>query len=120
MSRACLDCLTRARLIEALAPRIALLADKTERPVRGLLALTDDELLAATRVRDGERDAYVERAATAARDDATRLIDGGAICVHSDCSPAALRELNDAPRALFHTGPVDRLLGLLDEKVVAI
>ena len=120
MSRACHTCLTRARLLEALAPRIALVADKSERPVRGLLALADDELLAVTRVAEAEREAYVDRAATAARDDACRLIDGGAICVHSDCYPQALRELHDAPRALFHTGPVDRLLRLLDEKAVAV
>jgi DNA processing protein len=120
MSRACLDCLARARLVEALAGRIGGLADKAARPVSGLLALRDDELLEATRVPDGERRAYRRRAKAAARADRERMIDGGTLCVHSDCYPESLRELNDAPRALFHTGPVDRLLRLLDEKGVAI
>jgi DNA processing protein len=120
MSRACLDCLARARLIESLAGRIARLADKTERPVRGLLALPDDELLHVTRVPAGDRRGYRKRARDAARDDRDRVIDGGAVCVHGDCYPEPLRELNDAPRALFHTGPIDRLLRLLDEKGAAV
>jgi DNA processing protein len=120
MSRACLDCLTRARLLEALAPRIERLADRKTQPVRVLLALPNDDLLAVTSVPDGERDAAISRAAAAAREDAERLIDGGAVCVHNDSYPERLRNLPDPPCTLFHTGPLDRLLDLASDKPVAI
>ena len=120
MSRACLKCLARARLIEALSPRIALLADRADRSVRALLALPDEELLVVTRVPEGELDAHLESASAAARADATRVLDGGAVCIHDDAYPERLRELGDAPHALFHTGPLDRLIKLAADQPVAV
>ena len=120
MSRACDECMTRARLLEALAPRIALLADRKDRPVRELLALSDDDLLAVTRVAEGDREPLIEQSAALAREDRERVLDGGAVCLHNDDYPARLRELTDAPRVLFHTGPLDRLLRLTSDKPVAI
>jgi DNA processing protein len=122
MSRACPKCLTRARLLEALAPRIQLIADTRirERSVRELLARPNDDLLAVTGVPEGEWGALFARAAAAARVDAATPRDGAAVCIHDDCYPTALRDLPDPPRALFHSGPLDRLLRLTEERTVAV
>lgn len=121
MSRACPECLTRARLLEALAPRIDLLASRPKRPVRQLLNLSNADLMCATGVPDGERKAVIAAAQMAAEGDADRHADdGGVVCIHDDAYPARLRELPDVPRALFHTGPLDRLERLAGEKPVAL
>ena len=121
MSRACPDCLTRARLLEVLAPRIQQLASTPSRSVRKLLDLSDEALLAATGVQEGDRDAVVAAARSAAEGDADLPGDhGGVVCIHDDAYPATLRELPDVPRALFHTGPLERLERLAAEKPVAL
>jgi DNA processing protein len=121
MSRACLGCLARARLLELLAPRIEVIAKAgSSRSVRELLARTNDELLAVTRVREAEREGLLAAAAAAAREDDQTVRDGGALCIHGDAYPERLRDLTDPPHALFHTGPVDRLLRLIGDKPVAI
>ena len=121
MTRACPDCLTRARLLEGLASRIELLASRPQRPVRQLLNLSNVDLLQATGVPEGDRRALVAAARAAAAADADRPgSDGGVVCLHDDAYPARLRELPDAPWALFHTGPLDRLERLTAEKPVAL
>jgi DNA processing protein len=119
MNRACADCLTRARLIEALAPRIDRLAS-TRRPVRQLLALTSRELMDATGVSAAAQERLLAESAAAAEADALPPVDGGVVCVHDKAYPQALHELPDAPQALFHTGPPERLEQLLAERPVAI
>jgi DNA processing protein len=120
MMHACPECLTRARLLEALAPRIERIADVRSQRVRELLARTDDELLTITRVRACDRRDIRRAAAAAARDDHRTVRDGAAVCIHSDLYPERLRDLTDAPRALFHTGPLDRLLRLAADRPVAV
>ncbi len=120
MTRACPDCLARARLLEALAPRIDKLASAARRPAAGLLGLSDADLLDATGVSLGERHAFMSAARESARADAATEIDGGVVCVHHSSYPGALRELPDPPRALFHTGPPDRLERLCADRPVAI
>jgi DNA processing protein len=119
MSRACSQCLTRARLIEAVASRIDKLASQ-RRPVRALLALSNEELMQATGVPEGQRPRLLEEAAEAAEADLAPAIDGGAVCVHDSSYPDPLRALPDAPHALFHTGPWLRLEQLLAESPVSI
>jgi DNA processing protein len=119
MSRACSDCLTRARLIEALAPRINCMVGM-RRPVRQLLALTSRELMDATGVPEPGQRRFLTEAAAAAEADRLRAIDGGVVCIHDDGYPERLRDLPDAPHALFHTGPLSRLDRLLAERPVAI
>ena len=119
MSRACLECLTRARLIEALCPRVDRLAS-ARRPIRQMLALTNDELLEATGVPEPQRARMLDQAAAAAEADRAAAVDGSAVCIHDPAYPARLRDLSDAPHALFHTGPFDRLEVLLAERPVAI
>jgi DNA processing protein len=120
MSEACIDCLTRARLLQALASRLERLADRTERPVRGLLALPNDDLLVVARVDESERAAARRAARAAASEDARRSLDGAAVCIHSERYPPRLRELPDPPHALFHTGPLDRLERLSSGSPVAV
>ena len=120
MSRACHECLSRARLLEALAGRIEKLASRAERPARQLLTLDDDDLLQVAGVSEEQRDGILAAARAAALADAERALDGGAVCVHDDRYPERLRELPDPPRALFHTGPLDRLTRLIAERPVAI
>lgn len=120
MNGACEACLARARLVEALSPRIALIADRSGRPVRELLARGDDELLAAAGVPEPQAADLRRSAAHAALQDRAREIDGGALCVHDDSYPERLRDLTDAPRVLFHTGPPGRLSALARAEPVAI
>lgn len=120
MIRACDACLARARLIELLSPRIARLVDKADRPVRELLRQTDDTLLAAAGVAEEEREELLRQAAHAALQDRGRPVDGGAVCIHDDAYPHPLRDLTDAPRALFHTGALQRLCELCASRPVAV
>jgi DNA processing protein len=119
MNRACIECLTRARLIEVLAPRIERLVS-LRRPVRRLLALPSPELLEATGVPKGRQARLLAEAAAAAEADQAIAIDGAAVCVHDPGYPGPLRELPDAPHALFHSGPFHRFEALLSERPVAI
>ncbi|MEA2445947.1 MAG: processing protein, partial [Thermoleophilales bacterium] len=91
-----------------------------ERSVRELLARPNEDLLAVTGVPEGEWPALLARAAAAARVDAATPRDGGAVCIHDERYPTALRDLPDLPRALFHTGPLDRLMRLTEERTVAV
>lgn len=120
MTRACEACLARARLIEALSARIGRLTDKGDRPVRSLLARPDDELLDAAGVAPEDRDDLLRQAAHAALQDQARRSEGGAVCLHDERYPERLRDLPDAPHALFHTGPLDRLEALSAGRPVAI
>ena len=120
MTRACPDCLTRARLLQALAGRIETLASRRDSPVQQLLALEGDDLLQVTGVPESGRRALLEDARGAATADAEPGFEGGAVCLHDDRYPNQLRDLPDAPRALFHTGPVDRLTRLAADQPVAI
>jgi DNA processing protein len=120
MTGACPDCLSRARLLEALAGRIEKLASRAERPARQLLTLDDDDLMRVAGIAEEDRDRLLAAARAAAVGDGDRIADGGAVCIHDDRYPARLRELPDPPRALFHTGPLDRLSRLSADRSVAI
>ena len=120
MTRACDKCLARARLIQALSPRIEKLADRGTRPVRALLARSDDDLLAAAGVEEESRPEWLRQAARAALPDREPRPDGSAVCLHDDRYPERLRDLPDAPRALFHTGSLERLEELCDGPPVAV
>jgi DNA processing protein len=118
---ACDACLRRALLIAMLAQRIAGLLDRPAGRVGGLLALPEDELLAAA---GGERVEYL-REALDARDldlDRTRIEEANvtAMCRHVPGYPAQLADLADAPAVLFAMGRVERLARLAGEPVVAI
>jgi DNA processing protein len=101
---ACDGCLRRAHLVGLLAPRIAGLLDRRARRPAGLLALPEDELLAAV---GGERADHVRAALDRFRvgDERERLerLAIHALCRHDASYPQSLVDLEDPPAALFST-----------------
>jgi DNA processing protein len=118
---ACDVCLRRAFLLAHLAPRIAGLLGREDRRATGLLALPEDELLAAAAGRRVEQalayldalDVDEERSALAAG----QIV---AICGHAAAYPVLLRELVDPPAVLFGAGRPEVLRQLADEPAVTI
>jgi DNA processing protein len=118
---ACPACLRRAFLIAHLASRIAGLLGGGERRASGLLALPEDDLLAAVAGRRVEQalaflDALdiqheVERLASAALT---------AVCRHASLYPPLLHELADPPAVLFGAGRAEVLSVLAEEPAVTI
>ena len=118
---ACAACLRRSVLLARLAPRIAGLLDRPRARVRGLLTLSEAELLAAVAGEHAQQlaedldgfDADTER---------ERLASAGvrAMCRHAPAYPAALLDLGDPPAVLFSMGRPDALDLLRAEPAVAI
>ena len=112
-ARACAACLARTWLIARLAGSIEI-ARHHKRRLREILALSEEQLLA------GLGGAH----AGAIADEFERLdVDGlregversglEAVCRHDHAYPARLRDLEDAPAALFLAGGLARLQGLV-------
>jgi DNA processing protein len=118
---ACDACLRRAFLLAHLAPRIAGLLGGEERRATGLLALPEDELLAAAAGKRVEQAlAYLDALdldGERGRLAASRAI---AVCGHAIAYPSQLRELVDPPAVLFGAGRPDVLGQLADEPAVTI
>lgn len=121
MIDSCASCLRRAFLVAHLAPRIAGLLGGRDRRASGLLALPEEELLAAVA---GER---VEQAlefleTLDAEGERERLEAGGfsALCAHAPAYPPLLRELSDPPAVLFAAGRPETFAVLRDEPSVAV
>jgi DNA processing protein len=118
----CDHCLRRSFLIAHLAPRIAgLLTRRRGRRVTGLLALPEDELLAAAAGRRiGEALAFLE--SFDADSERERLDTSGAVvvCSHARLYPAPLGELDDPPAVLFGAGRAEALDLLVEEPAVAV
>jgi DNA processing protein len=118
---ACQACLRRALLIAGLAPRIAALLERPRPATTGLLALSEDELIAALA---GDRAEQVLASLDAVDLDAeaARIASVGVrmLCRHSRGYPPLLLELADPPAVLFARGQIAALAGLDDEPAVAI
>lgn len=109
---ACDACLRRTALIGALAPHVER-ARREQRHLRELLALADEDLLAAI---GGQRRAELQRAQAAfepcvARQELERA-SLYAVCRHADGYPARLLEAADAPAMLHVAGDPGRLTAL--------
>lgn len=117
---ACDDCLRRTALVASLAPHIER-ARRQHRHLRELLALADDELIAAI---GGQRRAEVERARMAFESSGARqeLERAGldAFCRHADGYPARLLDAADAPAVLHVAGDPLRLTALVHADVAAV
>ena len=105
---ACETCLRRGYLVGRLAVRIAGLLDSPQRRVMGLLALPDEELVAAVAGKGAEEAlAFLEDFdATAARQGLDHA-GVGAVCRHDRRYPSQLHDLDDAPAVLFVKGAGD-------------
>jgi DNA processing protein len=112
---ACDACLRRARLLALVAGGIEI-AHSRRRPVRDVLALNDDDLIAAVGGRDPEalrqQFAAIDPAAERAAAQAAQL---DAICRHDAGYPARLTDDRAAPAVLFVRGGGARVGALLGD-----
>jgi DNA processing protein len=121
MIDACHGCLRRAYLVAHLAARIATLLDRPTRRPRGLLALTDERLIAAVA---GADDTEARRCVEEFDSDAVREDLAGrggfAVCKHAKLYPGGLSDLVDPPPVLFGVGELGALGRLCSEPVVTL
>jgi DNA processing protein len=121
MIDACDACLRRALLIAHLAPRIAGLLGGGDRRATGLLALPEDDLLAAAAGRRVEEAlAFLEALEVDAERE--RLSSGAviAVCGHAEAYPPLLRDLVDPPAVLFGVGRAEVLALVAQEPAVTV
>jgi DNA processing protein len=118
--RACDRCLRRTALVAALAPHIEH-ARRSHRHIAELLALSDDELLAALA---GTRRDELERGRDAfdAPAERERIAAAGlhAVCRHDVAYPVGLAHTADAPAVLHLAGDPACLAALRDADVPAV
>ena len=128
MIDACDACLRRAFLLAHLAPRIAGLLGSGDRRATGLLALPEEELLAAAAGRRVEQalafleslDVDLERERLARAGGLPPGRADTAVCTHAAAYPPLLLDLPDAPAVLFAAGRPEVLGTLRDEPAVTV
>lgn len=104
----CDGCLRRGSLVGLLAGRIAGLLDGPHRKVTGLLALSDEKLVAAVAGPDaGRATRFLEEFEPQAAREDLEAAGVQALCIHQDAYPPLLRQLADAPAVLFARGNGD-------------
>lgn len=127
MSDACESCLRHAHLVGRLAPQIA--AALARRPARDtrppapLLALADEDLIAAICRADARRRAalaFLDRFDPEAARAALAEVGVEAVCRHSRRYPPVLEDLDDPPAALFVVGGAERLADIAERRLVAV
>lgn len=121
MIDACDGCLRRGHLIGRLAAPIARLLDRPGRRAPGLLALPDDELVAAAAGDVPEEivrflEAFDPLAARAGLEERSL----GAVCRHAAGYPQPVLALGDPPAVLFFAGAPATLARVTAEPAVAI
>ena len=117
---ACAACLKRAELLGMLGPRIADLG-RPSSDMRGLLALTNEDLIKAVCGEQAERfEARLERFEPEAMRSRAEAASLRAVCRHDKAFPDGLENLHDAPHALFVRGHLEALAELNDLPAVAI
>jgi DNA processing protein len=104
--RACDACLRRAQLVASLAGHIDLaVSNSPGRRAREILALADEELAEAMARAEGP--SFIDRAGSLDLGEMRATVAGAGCwvtCRHEDDYPAGLRDLGDAPAALFGRG----------------
>jgi DNA processing protein len=117
----CFACLRRTWLIGTLAGRIEVARRSSAGRIPLLLALADDDLIAAV---GGGEHARVGHASFSRERAMTRIEDAGlvGVCRHDPRYPPALRALPDAPAVLHVAGSVERFVALTaaDQPAVAV
>jgi DNA processing protein len=121
VSGACESCLRRAWLIGRLAPRIAGLLQRREGRPAGILALGDDELIAAAAGHEArEQRLFLERFDSRGARRAVAAARLHAVCRHDRRYPASLTELADPPAVLFSTAAPEAFARLTGQPAVAL
>jgi DNA processing protein len=118
---ACDACLRRAFLIAHLAPRIAGLLGGGERRAPGLLALAEEDLLAAVAGKRVEQALAFLDSLEVDRE-RERLLGARfiGVCGHAAAYPPLLHDLIDPPAVLFGVGRAEVLSLLADEAAVTV
>jgi DNA processing protein len=107
-ARACAPCLRRARLLALVAGGIEV-AHRQRRPIREVLALPDETLMAAVS-RDDDLEALRAQLAASSTDEllaAAQAAGLGVLCRHRADYPARLADDPSSPAALFVAGGED-------------
>src|SRR3954470_23320229 len=118
--RACAACLKRAQLLALIAPWL-MRGYRGPRRLPEVLALDDDELLEAV---CGQKRGVLDRrlesfeADSAAAEAARKGLP--TMCPHDPRYPSALRDLRDAPAALYLRGDPDDILDVTTQPAVAV
>lgn len=121
MIDSCDGCLRRGYLIGRLAGAIAGLLDHPRRRAPGLLALEEDQLIAAVAGDAAdEMHAFVDAFDAIAARDRLQGLSLGAVCRHAAGYPQPLLALGDPPAVLFTAGASGALTGLDAEPGVAL
>src|SRR5687768_7148139 len=109
----------RAFLLAHLAPRIAGLLGGRERRATGLLALSEDDLLAAAAGEGVERAvAFIEALDLDGERERLGAVGFSVLCLHAPAYPPLLRELADPPAVLFAAGREETFAVLREEPAV--
>jgi DNA processing protein len=121
MRDSCDVCLRRAFLIAHLSPRIAGLLGRSGPRARGLLALPEDDLIAAAAGRHaGRARSFLDALDVEHKRDHLAEGDFMAACVHSPRYPGLLRDLPDPPAVLFGAGCPETITLLAEEPAVTV
>ncbi len=121
MTACCDACLCRAHLLGRLSERIAGLLDHPRRRTAGLLALSDEDLIAAVAAdRADSLRAFLDGFDPAGARERLSETDVDAVCRHRDGYPGGLRELTDPPAVLFVRGGAPRIAELAQQPMVTI
>ena len=119
--RACDACLRKSAVIAFLGPRLSAVLGGLDRRLGSVLALEEDELIAAVAGSHG-----VEARRFAADFDAARArssletVEVEAVCPHGGAYPVALLALADVPPVVYLTGGVHRLRELTRGPVATV
>jgi DNA processing protein len=121
MIDACDRCLRRAFLVAHLAPRIAGLLERPARRVAGLLALSDEDFVAAAAGEGADSAwAFLDALDVEAEREALEAAAVVTICRHAGEFPTLLHQLDDPPAVLFGVGGLGALQALHEEPAVAV
>jgi len=118
---ACDSCLRRAFLVARLAPRIAGLLQRPRPRPQSLLALSEEQLIAAVvGVPDPGIQDWLESFDAEGARARLRAAESWAICAHASRYPAGLSQLTDPPAVLFGKGRFECLEQLGREPAVTL
>ena len=120
-SGACDACLRKSAVIGFLGPRLSAVLGGLDRRLGSVLALGEDELIAAVAgSRAGEAQRFAAGFDAAGARCSLEEVEVEAVCPHGGAYPAALLALADVPPVIYLTGGVARLRALTSGPVATV